>query len=78
LLTFFAAAKKVSPAPDRGRANKPLRIQVPWKPKRIKRLKPDPNPDPKRQRSSIPPRTGAEQIDHEENKFHRSLSASNG
>jgi hypothetical protein len=29
LLTFFAAAKKVSPAPDRGRANKPLRKQVP-------------------------------------------------
>jgi hypothetical protein len=28
LLTFFAAAKKVSPAPDRGRANKPQRIQV--------------------------------------------------
>ena len=29
LLTFFAAAKKVSPAPDRGRANKPTRIQAP-------------------------------------------------
>jgi hypothetical protein len=29
LLTFFAAAKKVSPAPDRGRANRPLRKQVP-------------------------------------------------
>ena len=29
LLTFFAAAKKVSPAPDRGRANKPLRKQAP-------------------------------------------------
>ncbi len=39
LLTFFAAAKKVSPAPDRGRANKPIRIQVQWKPKNIKRCK---------------------------------------
>ena len=29
LLTFFAAAKKVSPAPDRGRANKPKTKQVP-------------------------------------------------
>ena len=29
LLTFFAAAKKVSPAPDRGRANRPPRKQVP-------------------------------------------------
>jgi hypothetical protein len=29
LLTFFAAAKKVSPAPDRGRANRPQRKQVP-------------------------------------------------
>jgi hypothetical protein len=28
LLTFFAAAKKVSPAPDRGRANKPKTKQV--------------------------------------------------
>jgi hypothetical protein len=51
LLTFFAAAKKVSPAPDRGRANKPKRIQVPQKPERIKRCKqnqpqPDPNPNP--------------------------------
>jgi hypothetical protein len=45
LLTFFAAAKKVSPAPDRGRANKPTRKQVPWKPERIKRLNPDPDPD---------------------------------
>src|SRR4249919_82061 len=36
LLTFFAAAKKVSPAPDRGRANKPLRKQVPQKAKRTK------------------------------------------
>jgi hypothetical protein len=31
LLTFFAAAKKVSPAPDRGRANKPTPNQVPQK-----------------------------------------------
>jgi hypothetical protein len=29
LLTFFAAAKKVSPAPDRGRAKKPTPKQVP-------------------------------------------------
>src|SRR6476660_8683551 len=36
LLTFFAAAKKVSPAPDRGRANRPLRKQVPQKAKRTK------------------------------------------
>jgi general secretion pathway protein K len=27
LLTFFAAAKKVSAAPHRGEANRPLRIQ---------------------------------------------------
>jgi general secretion pathway protein K len=27
LLTFFAAAKKVSAAPHRGNANRPLRIQ---------------------------------------------------
>jgi hypothetical protein len=36
LLTFFAAAKKVSPAPDRGNANKPRRKQVLWKHERIK------------------------------------------
>ncbi|SAL86673.1 hypothetical protein AWB68_08108 [Caballeronia choica] len=40
LLTFFAAAKKVSPAPDRGRANKPRTKQVPQKPERIKRCTP--------------------------------------
>ena len=47
LLTFFAAAKKVSPAPDRGRANKPKTKQVPWKRINIKRRK---HPHPKRQR----------------------------
>jgi hypothetical protein len=29
LVTFFAAAKKVTAAPHRGNANKPTRIQVP-------------------------------------------------
>jgi general secretion pathway protein K len=29
LLTFFAAAKKVSAAPHRGNANKPIRIETP-------------------------------------------------
>jgi hypothetical protein len=45
LLTFFAAAKKVSPAPDRGRANKPKPIQVSWKPARIKRCKRQTHPE---------------------------------
>src|SRR6185312_12159979 len=33
LVTFFAAAKKVTPAPGRGSANKPTRKRDPAKPK---------------------------------------------
>ncbi|CAL8475746.1 protein of unknown function (plasmid) [Caballeronia sp. S22] len=32
LVTFFAAAKKVTPAPGRGSANRPTRIRDPAKP----------------------------------------------
>ena len=52
LVTFFAAAKKVTAAPHRGRANRPTRTQVPQKPERIKRRK---HSNPKRQRSPTQP-----------------------
>src|ERR1700729_1781297 len=70
LLTFFAAAKKVSPAPDRGRANRPPRKQVPWKPERIKRCNPNPTqPNPKRQRHPNPKRQRPP-LDHDKSPPH--------
>ena len=50
LVTFFAAAKKVTAAPHRGRANNPTRIQVQQQRINITRCNPH-QPPPKRQRS---------------------------
>jgi hypothetical protein len=61
LLTFFAAAKKVSAAPHRGDASKPLRNQAKAKTKKRKPHEPE---DPQGINNQADHQTLAEQLEN--------------